>query len=168
MKGVNDDEINAMVDWTRVTPVHVRFIELMPFSGNHWNPGKLFTLQEILQTIEATHDIVKLGDEPHDTTKKYIVPGYAGTFAIISTMSSPFCNGCNRIRLTADGKIKNCLFSKDETDLLKALRNGESVETLIRENILAKHAFYGGQFEPNYQDVHAEKIQNRSMIAIGG
>jgi cyclic pyranopterin phosphate synthase len=168
MKGINDNEIVDFVEWTRHTPVHVRFIEFMPFTGNKWNDKKLVTFNEILQMIETGYDFIKLKDELNDTTKKYIVPGHAGTFAVISTMTVPFCNTCNRIRLTADGKIKNCLFSKEETDLLTALRNGEPVEALIRQSILSKHASHGGQFEASPEKVRSEIIQNRSMIAIGG
>ena len=168
IKGVNDDEINDFVQWTKDSPVHVRFIELMPFDGNQWESKKVLTYQQILQTIESRFSIVKLKDEINDTTKKYTVPGHQGTFAVISTMTAPFCNTCNRIRLTADGKIKNCLFAQEETDLLTALRNGENVEELIRKNILAKHASHGGQFTTAVDQIHTEDLHNRSMIAIGG
>src|SRR5262249_51215852 len=144
MKGLNDGEINDFVEWTRHQPVHVRFIEFMPFTGNRWTSNKVFTMQEMLETIQARYEIVKLEDGKNDTTKAYKVDGHAGTFAIISTMSKNFCGGCNRIRLTADGKLKNCLFSKDETDLLTALRNGEDVVPLIYGNIKSKAKELGG------------------------
>jgi GTP 3',8-cyclase len=168
MKGMNENEILDFVKWTKNTPVHVRFIEFMPFDGNLWNNNKVVTLQDILSSIETRYDIIKLKDELNDTTKKYIVPGHAGTFAVISTMTAPFCGTCNRIRLTADGKLKNCLFSKEETDLLTALRNGEDVESLIRQTILRKHASHGGQFETGLENIPSQQIKNRSMIAIGG
>lgn len=168
MKSVNEAEINDFVAWTKDTPVHVRFIEFMPFDGNRWTSNKVITFQEILNTIASRYDVIKLKDEAADTTKKYIVPGHAGTFAVISTMTAPFCGSCNRIRLTADGKMKNCLFGREETDLLAALRNGQHVEELIRQNILRKHAAHGGQFTAALEEVHTEEIKNRSMIAIGG
>lgn len=168
MKGLNDTEITDFVRWTKATPVHVRFIEFMPFDGNRWQSEKVITLQEILGTIEEEYTVIKLKDDLNDTTKKYIVPGHAGTFAVISTMSDAFCGTCNRMRLTADGKMRNCLFSKEETDLLSALRKGEDVESLIRQTILRKHAAHGGQFEKEYQKIAPQEIQNRSMIAIGG
>ncbi|MGZ3940237.1 MAG: GTP 3',8-cyclase MoaA [Flavisolibacter sp.] len=168
IKGVNDGEINKFIKWTSETPVHVRFIEFMPFSGNHWNSGMVITFKEIIDVIEKEYSVIKLKDELNDTTRKFMVPGHAGTFAIISTMSNPFCSGCNRIRLTADGKIKNCLFSRQETDLLTALRAGQDVEELIRQSILAKHASHGGQFKADLGKVDFDAIQNRSMIAIGG
>jgi cyclic pyranopterin phosphate synthase len=168
MKGINEEEIIDFVEWTKNIPVHVRFIEFMPFDGNQWQSKKVVTYQQILQTIESRYDVLKLKDELHDTTKKYIVPGHQGTFAVISTMTDAFCSTCNRIRLTADGKIKNCLFAKEETDLLTALRNGQDAETLIRQNILRKHAAHGGQFSSAMEHVQAEQLHNRSMIAIGG
>ncbi len=168
MKGLNDNEINDFVEWTKDTNVHVRFIEFMPFSGNRWTSNKVFTLQQILKEIEKKYVFTPLKDDKHATAKKYIVPGYAGTFAVISTMSAPFCGDCNRMRLTADGKMKNCLFSKEETDLLTALRQGEDVVTLIHQCIRSKAKELGGQFTIDFEKLQADAIQNRSMITIGG
>jgi GTP 3',8-cyclase len=168
MKGMNDGEINDFIRWTRVAPVHVRFIEFMPFSGNRWTSNKVVTLHEILATIQQEFEISPLAGDFHDTAKAYSIPGHLGTFAVISTMSAPFCTGCNRIRLTADGKLKNCLFSGKETDLLTPLRRGEDVLPLIRENIRSKKKELGGQFTEDFQHLHPEDIDNRSMITIGG
>jgi GTP 3',8-cyclase len=87
---------------------------------------------------------------------------------VISTMSAPFCSTCNRMRLAADGKMKNCLFSKEETDLLTALREGKDITALIRENVWNKAEERGGQFVADFNQLDSEHIQNRSMIAIGG
>ncbi len=168
MKGINDGEINDFIAWTAHAPVHVRFIEFMPFSGNHWRSDAVMTLQEILQTIGQRYDHTRLEDEAHDTAKHYKVPGHAGTFAVISTMSAPFCGACNRMRLTADGKMKNCLFSKEETDLLGALRRGEEIIPLIHQCIGKKAKELGGQFNTDFEHLQPESIQNRSMITIGG
>ncbi len=168
MKGVNDREINDFVEWTRHFPVHIRFIEFMPFSGNHWQSEKVFGYKQILQVIEERYDIVKLQDAVHDTAKKYIVPGHAGTFAVISTITAPFCGDCNRMRLTADGKMKNCLFSQTETDILTALRNGSDIVPLIRQCIMDKKAERGGQFADVVEDIDSSTMKNRSMISIGG
>ena len=104
----------------------------------------------------------------HDTAKHYQIENHKGSFAIISTMSAPFCSGCNRMRLTADGKMKNCLFSKKETDLLTAFRNGENILPLIYESIYSKEKELGGQFTKDFQNIHTENLHNRSMISIGG
>ena len=168
MKGMNDSEINDFIEWTKDTPVEVRFIEFMPFSGNRWTSNKVFTWQQILEVVESKYPIVRLNDELHDTAKKYTVPGHAGSFAVISTMTSPFCSGCNRMRLTADGKMKNCLFSKEETDLLTAFRNDEDILPLIQKSVTSKAKELGGQFTADFEQVHADEIQNRSMITIGG
>lgn len=168
MKGLNDTEINDFVEWSKDVPVHIRFIEFMPFEGNRWTSNKVFTLQEILDVIAEKYLFMSLHNEQHDTAKKYTVPGHAGTFAIISTMSENFCGDCNRIRLTADGKLKNCLFSRSETDLLTALRNGEEVVPLIHQNIQRKAKELGGQFSNDFTHIDASEISNRSMITIGG
>lgn len=168
MKDFNDHEINDFVAWTKNTPVHVRFIEFMPFQGNRWTSNKVLTWQQILQIVGAEYSILPLKGEPNDTAKKYLVPGHAGTFAVISTMSAPFCSTCNRMRLTADGKMKNCLFSQEETDLLATLRNGGDIAPLILQSIHAKKKELGGQLTTDFEHLEASAIQNRSMITIGG
>jgi GTP 3',8-cyclase len=168
MKDVNDNEINDFVEWTKMEPVHIRFIEFMPFTGNSWASNKVVTMQQILQVIEEKYEVARLQDEKHDTAKGYKVPGHLGTFAVISTMSANFCGDCNRMRLTADGKMKNCLFAEKEADLLTALRNGEDVVSLIHQNIRSKAKELGGQFTTDFGHLHAEDIHNRSMITIGG
>ncbi|MGK6351333.1 GTP 3',8-cyclase MoaA [Parapedobacter sp. DT-150] len=169
MNGVNADEVLDFVAWTGTDPIDVRFIEFMPFSGNRWTGDQVFSKREIMDLVAARYTAVPLSQDPHATSQPYQVPGHRGTFAVISTMSAPFCAGCNRMRLTADGKMKNCLFSKDESDLLSALRKGASLEHLIRENILGKAAKLGGQFgEVPFEELAGDQLVNRSMISIGG
>jgi cyclic pyranopterin phosphate synthase len=168
MKGINDNEINDFIEWTRHEPVHIRFIEFMPFTGNAWSSNKVFTWKEILAIIGEKYSFAPLQNKKHDTAKNYQVANHVGTFAVISTMTQAFCGDCNRMRLTADGKMKNCLFSKEETDLLSALRNGGDIEPLIRQCITEKAAERGGQFAARFEDIDPLKIENRSMIAIGG
>ena len=168
MKGLNDNEILDFVALTKHYPIEVRFIEFMPFSGNQWTSNQVFTLHEMLLAINSKYDAIPLAPKPNDTAKSYMIPGHVGSFAVISTMSEPFCESCNRMRLTADGKLKNCLFSKTETDLLGALRAGEEILPLIRESILAKAKALGGQFSGVFENIDANVIQNRSMITIGG
>jgi len=168
MNGYNENEICDFIEWTKDAPVHIRFIEFMPFPGNHWQPEKLITYKEILEEIHNKFQSVeKLSDDAHDTAKKYRVAGHAGTFAVISTMSEPFCSGCNRMRLTADGKMRNCLFSKTETNLLCAFRSGEDIVPLIKECLFGKHYMLGGHNEQKWESNHTES-KERSMLAIGG
>lgn len=168
MKGINDKEINDFVRLTKNTPLHVRFIEFMPFTANQWMSEKVFTYQQILQTVAEEFEFIKIKDELNDTTKKYKVLNHAGTFAIISTMTAPFCSTCNRLRLTADGKMKNCLFSKTETDLLTLMRSGADITNAIKENILQKEKALGGQLMTDFTKIETTELENRSMIAIGG
>ena len=168
MNGLNDGEIRDFIEWTRHNPIQVRFIEFMPFSGNKWTSNKMFSYQEILDEIGKDFSVLPVKGAPHDTAKGFMVPGHEGSFAIISTMTAPFCSTCNRMRLTADGKLKNCLFSDGETDLLTALRNQEDVLPLIRASIWSKKKELGGQMVPNFEELDANAINNRSMITIGG
>jgi len=168
MKGFNDDEILDLVAWTAHVPLQIRFIEFMPFTGNKWTSNKVLSLQEILETVNTRYSFLPVQGEAHDTAKHYTVPGHAGSFAVISTMSQPFCGTCNRMRLTADGKLKNCLFSQSETDLLSSLRRGEDVIPLIHSCIKNKAESLGGQFSGAFENISAAAIENRSMITIGG
>lgn len=170
MRGVNDDEILRFVELTRDHDIHVRFIEFMPFAGNHWGREQVYTYAEMLGHIGSVHSFEKLSDDPHSTAKAYRVPGWQGTFAVISTVTEPFCGSCDRLRITAEGKMRNCLFAREETDLLSALRRGEEIAPLIETNVLAKHAMLGGlpQFKPEKQEEVLHDLSARPMVSIGG
>ena len=170
MRGVNDDELLRFVELTRDHDIHVRFIEFMPFAGNHWGRERVYTYAEMLGHIGSVHSFEKLTDDPHSTAKAYRVPGWAGTFAVISTVTEPFCGTCDRLRLTAEGRMRNCLFAREETDLLSALRRGEDIAPLIEANVLAKHAMLGGlpAFKPEKQEEVLHDLSARPMVAIGG
>lgn len=168
MRGSIEHELFDFIELTRTKPLHVRFIEFMPFAGNSWDKSKVITAAELLASLKEHYDIVKLKDEPHATALKYKAIGHEGTFAFITTMSQQFCGECNRLRLTAEGKIKNCLFGKDELDLLTALRNSEDVEALILQSVKSKKVAMGGQFEKGYLQTDATQLVNRSMVSIGG
>lgn len=168
MKDLNDGEIKDFINWTKHNPIQIRFIEFMPFTGNKWTSNKMFSYQEILNLIEKDFIVLPVASAPHDTAKAFMIPGHEGSFAVISTMTAPFCSTCNRMRLTADGKLKNCLFSDGETDLLNALRNNEEVLPLIKASIWSKKKELGGQLLSNFENIDANAIRNRSMITIGG
>lgn len=168
MKGINDGEILDFIAWTKNTPIHIRFIEFMPFDRNQWQSDKVITLQEIVGIVQSQYTINTLDRAVHDTAKPFQVPGHKGTFAIISTMSAPFCSDCNRMRLTADGKMKNCLFSTSETDILTAFRSGTDITPLIQENVLSKKQALGGQFSTDLEKIETDHLHNRTMISIGG
>lgn len=170
MRGVNEDEILEFVSFTHDHDVHVRFIEFMPFAGNGWGRERVFTYAEMLDRITAIHSIEKLNDDPHSTAKAYRVIGWPGTFAVISTVTEPFCGDCDRLRITAEGKMRNCLFSREETDLLGALRRGEDPIALIRTNVLSKHAMLGGlpSFKIEEERNILKDLSQRPMVSIGG
>jgi molybdenum cofactor biosynthesis protein A len=165
INGVNNHEINDFIQLTQHKNLDVKFIEFMPFKGNKWSWDKGVSEQEILESIEQRFGTVKrLKNGAHSTSKNFQVPGFRGSFGIVSTITSPFCSDCNRIRLTADGKMKNCLFAHAETDLLTPLRKNLPIEPIILSTILDKKASRDGMVK--MESGHYE--QNRSMVSIGG
>ncbi|MBK7111266.1 MAG: GTP 3',8-cyclase MoaA [Flavobacteriales bacterium] len=171
MRGVNDDEVTDMVEWTRSEPLHIRFIEFMPFNGNLWEEDKGVSMSEMLARLTERFGVdryERLIDRPNDTARNYRLSDGRGTFAFIAPVSEPFCSTCDRIRLTADGKLKNCLFDHGEADLLGILRSGGDIAPLIRQSIFAKHAVRGGL---DTAERFADPVlhgRNRNMTTIGG
>jgi molybdenum cofactor biosynthesis enzyme MoaA len=143
----------------------------MPFNGNQWDKSKLVTYSEIIEystNCFSAENVIRIDDKPNDTAKNYKIKNFAGSFSIISSVTNPFCSSCNRIRLTADGKLKNCLFSKTENSLLETLRKGESIIPLIQHNIHDKYAVRGGMEDDDKFQNPKMFSKNRSMIKIGG
>jgi cyclic pyranopterin phosphate synthase len=143
----------------------------MPFDGNQWNKAKMVSYAEVMTDVNVSFndsEVLRIADAPNDTSKNYRIKDYNGSFAIISSVTNPFCDSCNRIRLTANGQLKNCLFSSSESDLLTPLREGKNISPIIQKAIRAKFKVRGGMdtLEKLEQpDLHGN---NRSMIAIGG
>jgi cyclic pyranopterin phosphate synthase len=191
MKGFNDNELRNFIMLSKDLPVDVRFIEWMPFSDNGWSANRFFSYQRMLDRItsdteieesrnhgvqQPSHDqdyispiqLERIKDSPNDTTKWYKVPGHLGRVGFITSMSEQFCSTCNRIRLTADGNLKVCLFGSEEVSLRDALRGGISnndLELLIGAAVMRKKFALGG-----HGDMHGIKKanNNRPMILIGG
>ncbi|WP_073082372.1 GTP 3',8-cyclase MoaA [Winogradskyella jejuensis] len=170
IKGFNDNEVIDFIELTKNNKLQIRFIEFMPFDGNKWNMEKLVSLEEILQQVHNEYDVkhfTRLNDQPNDTAKNYKIAGYEGSFAVISSVTNPFCDSCNRIRLTANGQLKNCLFSTSESDILTLLREGKSIEPIIQKAIISKKKIRSGMNTlDKFKDPNSHN--NRSMIAIGG
>jgi cyclic pyranopterin phosphate synthase len=171
INGFNDNEIIDFIEFTKDLPISVRFIEFMPFDGNKWDKEKMVSYAQVMEHVNSNYDeskVIRMQDAPNDTSKNYKIEGYKGSFAIISSVTNPFCDSCNRIRLTANGRLKNCLFSSSESDLLTPLREGKSIEPIIQKAVQSKLKVRGGMdtMEKLEQpDLHGK---NRSMIAIGG
>ncbi|MBL3657663.1 GTP 3',8-cyclase MoaA [Fulvivirga sediminis] len=166
IKDVNDHEINDFIELTKHQNLAIKFIEFMPFKGNKWDWSKGVSKDSILKNIsDKFGKIEALKNPKHSTSVNYKVKGHAGSFGIVSTITEPFCSECNRIRLTADGKMKNCLFANSETDLLTPFRQGEELEPLILSSIQEKKYSRDGM-DVKMDSEHYEK--NRSMISIGG
>lgn len=171
MRAINFDEIIDFINVTEHKNLQIQFIEFMPFDGNKWDWEKGISLAEIIEKANGHYqesNVLRIQDKPNDTAVNYKIKGYKGSFSIISTITNPFCSTCNRIRLTANGRIKNCLFSTSETDLLTPFRAGEDIEALILKNIQSKATERGGWESLEEFSKPENHGQNRSMILIGG
>lgn len=166
MRGVNDDEV---LDFARLTfrkPYHVRFIEMMPVGENNtWTSERFLSIKEILDTIQALGPIRPIDSQPLDgPAQRYILEGAKGEIGFIGALSNHFCEKCNRLRLTADGHLRGCLFSEEETDIKTPLRQGKEdrhLIALIKNTILNKPENHG-------LCIYNPRKCVRSMSSIGG
>lgn len=150
MKGINDGEVVDFVKLTYKYPVEIRFIEFMPFEGNKWAIDKLVPSKEILQSILDEFPEVKPVESvsKNEVSKVYKDSSMVGSIGLISSMTDNFCSGCNRIRLTADGHLKVCLFGREETSLRDLIRNGANdreVVEAIQRSLFKKKRRHAGE-----------------------
>jgi cyclic pyranopterin phosphate synthase len=163
MRGINDDEV---IDFARLTienEWHVRFIEYMPFSnGDEKTDGLLVPVAEMKESIETLGELEPTLESGGGPAKYFRLPGAGGTIGFISPVSEHFCQACNRLRLTADGKLRPCLFSDKEIDLREPLRQGattDDIKRLIQEAASCK---------PEGHRLKAGITCERFMAQIGG
>ncbi|XP_008551701.1 molybdenum cofactor biosynthesis protein 1 isoform X1 [Microplitis demolitor] len=165
MRGFNEDELIDFVKFTKDRPIDVRFIEYMPFSGNDWDEAKMLSFEEMKFIIRKEFpDFRQLETPANSTSKAYCVPGFVGQVGFITSMSQHFCYSCNRLRITADGNIKVCLFEgKSEISLRDAMRNGASdddLEKIIGLAVSRKKKQHAGP--PQLQEI----FKNYSIYGI--
>jgi cyclic pyranopterin phosphate synthase len=166
VRGLNDDEVEAFAAFARDRGVIMRFIEFMPLDADrHWTRSLVVPAAEIHRRIDAQWKLEPLPHERSETARKYrFADGAPGEIGLIAPVTQPFCGFCSRIRLTADGKLRTCLFSKEDHDLRGLLREGASDEDLdffIRSVVLEKeegHRINTPDFVP----------PSRTMVFIGG
>jgi len=165
MRGMNEEEIGEFVELTRDLPVDVRFIEYMPFGGNKWAKEKMMSYIEMIDKIQEEHPkLVKVKTHANDTARSYKCEGYVGRVSFITSMSHAFCSSCNRLRITADGNLKVCLFGNTEVSLRDQMRTGctdEELATVIAAAVSRKKKAHAGMEE-------LAEMENRPMILIGG
>jgi GTP 3',8-cyclase len=164
MAGVNEDEILDFVEFIRNKPMNVRFIEYMPFKDNAWSQAAVFPYLSIRQLIERHYSLVPLPAGFGAVAKDFGIFGATGTVSFITSMTDSFCSSCNRLRLTADGQIKSCLFQPAEVNIRDPLRGGltdEGLEYLIQSAVLQKQ-----EAHPPMEELLS--LENRAMIEIGG
>jgi cyclic pyranopterin phosphate synthase len=165
MRGFTEEEVLPFARFARETPYQVRFIEFMPLDGDRaWTKAKMLTGTEIRAEIETVFPLEPEPREPSSTAVVYRFADGRGHIGFINPVSEPFCADCNRVRLTADGRLRTCLFSLNETDLRSPLREGaddDELEEIIRGAVWRKelkhHVGEEGFIQPA-----------RSMSAIGG
>jgi cyclic pyranopterin phosphate synthase len=165
MRGFTEDEALPFAKFAREHPYEVRFIEFMPLDADHnWTPDSVLSGDEIRAAISAVYPLEPEPREAHATARVYRFADGKGKIGFINPVSEPFCGDCNRIRLTADGRLRTCLFSLNETDLRTPLRDGSSdaeVERIIRDAVWRKELKHRVN-EPGFVQ------PARSMSAIGG
>ena len=165
MRGFTEDEAIRFADFARSTAFQVRFIEFMPLDGDHaWTPDAVLSGEELRRIIDSVHPLEELPREPSATARVFRFTDGEGEIGFINPVSEPFCADCNRIRLTADGELRTCLFSMHETDLRGPLREGaedSELEVLIREAVWRKELKHHVG-EPGFRQ------PPRTMSAIGG
>ena len=165
IRGFTEEEVLPFAELARRAPYQIRFIEFMPLDADHaWTPEQVLTGAEIRAAIDAVFPLEPQPREPHATSRVYRFADGSGTIGFINPVSEPFCADCNRIRLTADGRLRTCLFSLNETDLRGPLRAGadeDELEQIIRDAVWRKelkhHVGEAGFIQPG-----------RTMSAIGG
>jgi GTP 3',8-cyclase len=165
MRDFTEDEVMRFCELARSTDYQVRFIEFMPLDGDRaWRPDSVLTGAEIRELIRAVHPIDEVGRDPHATARVFRFRDGGGEIGFVSPVSEPFCADCNRIRLTADGKLRTCLFSMHETDLRDPMRAGASeaeLEAIVRDAVWRKELKHHVN-EPGFRP------PPRTMSAIGG
>ena len=165
LRDFTEEEALPFAEFARSTSYQVRFIEFMPLDGDHaWSRDQVLTGEEIRAIIDRVHPLEEVPREPHSTARVYRFADGKGEIGFINPVSEPFCADCNRIRLTADGKLRTCLFSMHETDLREPLRSGAGdaeIETVIRDAVWRKELKHRVG-EPGFRQ------PPRTMSAIGG
>ncbi len=166
IRGFNDDEIESFALLTLHHPLMVRYIEYMPAgNGEEWREGKIITTSEIKRRLEDMGRLIPIPLDPWDgPARRYRLEGSLGEIGLIGPGSDHFCDSCNRLRLTPDGKIRTCLFSDDEVDVKHFLRNGGSDEDVRQQLLRALKK----KPERHLLNTHQFKKCQRNMSAIGG
>ncbi len=141
MAGVNEDQVLPLLQLAEKHPLSVRFLEEMPFNGSGEELSKTLNYNAILKIISSNYEFTKMLDEPSSTSQNYAIEGFEGSFGVIPSFSRTFCGDCNRLRLSATGEIRTCLYGPNALNLRDMLRNGDTQEELklaLAEAVLNK------------------------------
>ncbi len=165
IKNINDDELNDFIEFFKSYPITLRFIEYMPFSGNQWNDSKFLSWEKMKYEIEKKYSLREI-ESDGKVSKDFVVDNTNLKVGFISSISNHFCDSCSRLRITASGQIKNCLFSKPSEVGLKSLLADDSIsdETIVKfiQNSLQSK----WQKHPGADEL--SQLQQNNMMSIGG
>ena len=165
MRGVNDDEAVPLALWALDRGHEMRFIEQMPLDAGHtWNRSRMVSAAETLAELRSVFSLVPIPGRGAAPAERYLVDGGPGVIGVIASVSQPFCGACDRLRLTADGQLRSCLFSAGEFDLRGPLRSGanpETIEALVRSCLWQKDSGHSVN-QPGFLQ------PPRPMSSIGG
>jgi GTP 3',8-cyclase len=166
LRGVNDDQAPELLRWCVDHGYELRFIEQMPLDAQHgWSRAEMVTAEEIFAHLEGEFVLAPVG-EPRGSApaELFHVDGGPATVGVIASVTRPFCGDCDRVRLTADGQVRNCLFAREESDLRAALRAGATDDELADRWVVAMRGKRAG----HGIDDPAFLQPDRPMSAIGG
>jgi len=165
MRGFTEEEVLPFAELARRKPYNVRFIEFMPLDADHaWSEDRVLTGAEIRTMIDAVYPLEPQPRESHSTARVHRFRDGHGEIGFVNPVSEPFCGDCNRIRLTAEGRLRTCLFSMHETDLREPLRDGandDELERIVRDAVWRKELKHRVS-EPGFRQ------PPRTMSRIGG
>jgi cyclic pyranopterin phosphate synthase len=165
VRGINDDEAPDLLRWCLARGYELRFIEQMPLDAGHtWQASTMVTAAEIFASLEREFTLRPVPGRGSAPAELFTVDGGPARVGVIASVSEPFCGACDRVRLTADGQVRTCLFAREESDLRTAMRAGARDDDLARRWVTAmagKKAGHGIN-EPTFVQ------PPRSMSAIGG
>ncbi len=129
MKGRNEDQILPLIEYSKENKISVRFLEEMPFNGSG-KQNETLSYQDILDIISREYKYTRLVDLPNSTSQNYHIDGFDGSFGVIPSFSRTFCGQCNRLRVSATGDVRTCLYGKDELNVRDLMRNGANDQTI--------------------------------------
>jgi len=166
IKGINDDEILDFIDFIKDKKANIRFIEFMPFGNNDWQNDGFINFSAIKKIVEAHYTIIPIINDQNSVAKDFKIVGHEGNVSFISSISEHFCDSCNRVRVTSDGRFRLCLFTtgKHELNFKELFRNGYSDQEVVEH----LKTIVMNKWEKHPDAIDLLTMQKNNMLQIGG